>query len=109
MTGKHVLVLEGDECACSCGLRWGVDEEDPHTYQDQNAKVTETKKLYDYAVTVEEYSPDGGFIGRSLRYCVAPHCAVAAEIVESQNPDVFAVDVIRKGLHGGDQCSFAKK
>ena len=24
-------IREGDEMACSCGLRWGTDEADPHT------------------------------------------------------------------------------
>ena len=23
---------EGDEYACTCGLRWGTDEKDPHNY-----------------------------------------------------------------------------
>ena len=26
---------EGDEYACTCGLRWGVDEEDPHSYKEE--------------------------------------------------------------------------
>lgn len=26
----HKQRREGDEWACSCGLRWGVDETDPH-------------------------------------------------------------------------------
>lgn len=26
----HKVTREGDEQACSCGLRWGVDEADPH-------------------------------------------------------------------------------
>ena len=25
-----MITREGDECTCTCGLRWGVDEEDPH-------------------------------------------------------------------------------
>lgn len=24
-------IREGDEMACSCGLRWDMDEPDPHT------------------------------------------------------------------------------
>lgn len=28
--GRHARRSEGDEMACSCGLRWGVDEPDPH-------------------------------------------------------------------------------
>jgi len=27
---NHKLAREGDEFACSCGLRWGVDEVGPH-------------------------------------------------------------------------------
>lgn len=23
-------IREGDEMSCSCGLRWGTDEDDPH-------------------------------------------------------------------------------
>lgn len=26
----HKVTRENDEYACTCGLRWGVDEEDPH-------------------------------------------------------------------------------
>lgn len=28
----HTTTREGDEYACSCGLRWGIAEEDPHGY-----------------------------------------------------------------------------
>ncbi len=27
---KHRTTREGDEYVCSCGLRWGIDEDDPH-------------------------------------------------------------------------------
>lgn len=27
---NHIQHREQDEHACSCGLRWGVDEDDPH-------------------------------------------------------------------------------
>ena len=30
MTSKCKQQQEGDEMACSCGLRWDVHEEDPH-------------------------------------------------------------------------------
>jgi len=30
MNSKHKSIREGDEYACSCGLRWGVNEFDPH-------------------------------------------------------------------------------
>lgn len=26
----HIGIRQGDELACWCGLRWGVDEDDPH-------------------------------------------------------------------------------
>ena len=28
---NHTIRREGDEFACSCGLRWGVSDADPHT------------------------------------------------------------------------------
>jgi hypothetical protein len=34
MRSKHVKTREEDEYACSCGLRWGVKEEDPHTIRE---------------------------------------------------------------------------
>ena len=30
MTTRHRIQREGDEYACSCGLRWGLDDIDPH-------------------------------------------------------------------------------
>ena len=30
MTHKHRIQREGDEYACSCGLRWDIAEDDPH-------------------------------------------------------------------------------
>lgn len=27
---RHRVVRENDEYACTCGLRWGIGEEDPH-------------------------------------------------------------------------------
>ncbi len=27
---KHIVTREGDEMVCSCGLRWCLDENDPH-------------------------------------------------------------------------------
>lgn len=30
MSNNHIETREGDEIVCSCGLRWGVDESDPH-------------------------------------------------------------------------------
>lgn len=29
----HAIQRQGDETACSCGLRWGNDEDDPHETQ----------------------------------------------------------------------------
>ena len=26
----HKQYREGDEIVCSCGMRWGIDEDDPH-------------------------------------------------------------------------------
>jgi hypothetical protein len=34
MTSKHRLTREGDENVCSCGLRWDIDEPDPHPMHD---------------------------------------------------------------------------
>ena len=30
VASKHRIQREGDEYACSCGLRWGLDDIDPH-------------------------------------------------------------------------------
>ena len=30
---KHRTIREGDEYACSCGLRWDIDEDDPHVVE----------------------------------------------------------------------------
>jgi len=30
MTEKHNITRECDEYCCTCGIRWGVDEVDPH-------------------------------------------------------------------------------
>lgn len=30
---EHRQHREGDEVVCACGMRWGVDEEDPHQEQ----------------------------------------------------------------------------
>lgn len=27
---KHKITRENDEYVCTCGLRWGIDEDDPH-------------------------------------------------------------------------------
>ena len=35
---------EGDEMACTCGLRWGTDEKDPHPAKAEAAK-NNIKKL----------------------------------------------------------------
>jgi len=39
---RHTITREGDEHACSCGLRWGVGETDPHTYGERSAWTQET-------------------------------------------------------------------
>lgn len=41
MTIKHIITQEGDEHVCSCGLRWGVDEEDPHRGERESWDVLE--------------------------------------------------------------------
>lgn len=48
MTSKHRTYREGDENVCSCGLRWDVGEEDPHTVSEPVASGRETlDKLHD--------------------------------------------------------------
>jgi len=32
----HKVTREGDEQVCSCGLRWGIDEDDPHEQEDED-------------------------------------------------------------------------
>lgn len=34
----HKVIREGDEWVCSCGLRWGICEDDPHPTQDERCK-----------------------------------------------------------------------
>ena len=29
-TSKHRTIRENDELVCTCGLRWGINESDPH-------------------------------------------------------------------------------
>lgn len=29
-TAQHICMRQSDEFSCSCGLRWGIDEPDPH-------------------------------------------------------------------------------
>ena len=52
---KHIRTREGDEFACSCGLRWDVKEDDPHWVRepryrrltDGRWKDCETGYVYD--------------------------------------------------------------
>lgn len=32
---KHRTTREGDEYVCSCGLRWDIDEDDPHPVEGE--------------------------------------------------------------------------
>ena len=55
MRSRHVRTREGDEMACSCGLRWDVKEDDPHWQREARYrrlasgkwKDTETGEVYD--------------------------------------------------------------
>jgi len=33
---KHDVTREGDEYACTCGLRWDINEDDPHEQEDED-------------------------------------------------------------------------
>lgn len=32
---NHRITREGDEYVCTCGLRWDIDEDDPHHEVEQ--------------------------------------------------------------------------
>ena len=42
---KHKAIREGDEFACPCGLRWDVNEPDPHTPEDKPTVTAEDISL----------------------------------------------------------------
>lgn len=41
---KHRVTREGDENVCSCGLRWGVDEHDPHALSGVDLAVPDSER-----------------------------------------------------------------
>lgn len=45
----HRTTREGDEYVCTCGLRWGTDEDDPHpsTSEEHVAAMRETLRKYE--------------------------------------------------------------
>lgn len=68
----HKVNREGDEYACMCGLRWGVDEDDPHHSEP---------KVYQYKVVAEHYH-NRKFIEMREFTIDAVHCSVAAREIE---------------------------
>ena len=42
---KHKATREGDELSCPCGMRWGVNEPDPHTPEDKPTVTAEEISL----------------------------------------------------------------
>lgn len=38
---KHITIREGDEYACSCGLRWDIDKDNPHPVEADEEEVTD--------------------------------------------------------------------
>lgn len=38
---KHRITREGDEWVCTCGLRWDINEDDPHEEQADEEEVTD--------------------------------------------------------------------
>ena len=47
MTTRHCIRREGDEYACSCGLRWGVNDIDPHVELRKKQKKEVGKQALD--------------------------------------------------------------
>lgn len=41
----HILTNEGDEVACSCGLRWEYGESDPHAAALEEHTVHKTRAI----------------------------------------------------------------
>ena len=41
---KHIITRENDELACSCGLRWDIDEDDPHDGKEQGRQTLKELK-----------------------------------------------------------------
>lgn len=41
----HKVTRESDEYVCSCGLRWGTDEADPHSNQFIDNMAEAHKKI----------------------------------------------------------------
>lgn len=42
----HKIVRNNDEYACSCGLTWAVDEDDPHEQNPRIIALNEIKELF---------------------------------------------------------------
>ena len=38
---NHKVTREGDEYACSCGLRWDIGEDDPHAEEEVTKRILE--------------------------------------------------------------------
>lgn len=53
MKAIHQQTREGDEIVCSCGLRWGLDEEDPHKYTG-NRTLKQIKESLDESDETEK-------------------------------------------------------
>jgi len=83
---KHRQIREGDEYTCTCGLRWGIDENDPHQ------PATAMKRSY--KATAEQYI-NGKYVGVRSFDVEAVHCSVAASMVEKYESRFYAVDVQR--------------
>ncbi len=45
MTVHHKVTREGDEMVCSCGLRWCVDENDPHPVASAKPSVARSLQM----------------------------------------------------------------
>lgn len=41
---KHNITREGDEYACICGLRWDIDDVDPHDGKEQGRETLKELK-----------------------------------------------------------------
>jgi len=60
-------IREGDEMACSCGMRWGIDEVDPHAelervrkeLTEQGAHVTDDNGELSHILGVDPANKDG--------------------------------------------------
>lgn len=51
---KHKINREGDEYTCTCGLRWDIDEDDPHPAEGSEQCVQDGW----YFVTFKTSKPD---------------------------------------------------